>query len=246
MVLEWILAATIVVSLISFVGVFLLRFKEQALERVLFYWVAFAAGTLLGAAFLDLLPEASAGLPPGPVFSYALVGLLAFFLLEKIVHWHHHRGTHRSHEKPLAYLNVVGDGVHNFFDGVAIAASFMVGQDVGIATSLAVILHEIPQELGDYGLLVYSGFSSNKALFFNFLSALTAVLGALAFYFFSSSVEGLKHAVLAFTGGMFIYIAAATLLPEFQKELEVRKSLWQFGLILLGIVLIGLVASVFE
>ncbi len=236
MVLEWIVGAALVVGLISLAGVLVLPFKQKTMDRLLFMLIAFATGTLLGAAFLDLLPEASEELPVSSVFLYALVGILAFFALEKLIHWHHHhRGKHRAVEKPLAYLNLAGDSVHNFFDGVAISASFLAGVDVGIATTVAVVLHEIPQEIGDFGLLLYSGFSRKKALFFNLLGALFAVLGAVAFYYFSAAIAGLSSVVLAFTGGMFTYIATAGLLPEFQKEVDLKKSLVQFVLILLGV-----------
>ena len=247
MVLEWILAATILVSLASLAGVLVLPFKKKSMDLLLFAVIAFAAGTLLGAAFLDLLPEASERIEVSLVFFYALAGILAFFAVEKLIHWHHHhRGKHHAVEKPLAYLNLIGDSVHNFFDGVAISASFLAGTDVGIATTVAVVLHEIPQEIGDFGLLIYSGFSHRKALFFNLLSALFCVLGAVLFYYFSSAVAGLSSAVLAFTGGMFTYIATSTLLPEFQKETELRKSFLQFTLILLGVFTVWLIATYVE
>ncbi|HLC68878.1 MAG TPA: ZIP family metal transporter [Candidatus Bilamarchaeaceae archaeon] len=247
MVLAWILGATLLVSLVSFTGIFILSLKHRMVETVLFAMVAFAAGTLLGAAFLDLLPEASELIEPATVLQIALVGIVVFFLIEKIIHWHHyHYGSHWLREKPLAYLNLIGDGIHNFFDGAAIAASFLIAPELGITTTLVVLLHEIPQEVGDFSLLLYSGFSRAKALLFNFLSGLLAVIGALGFYYFSSAIENLEAIGLAFTGGMFIYIAAADLFPEFQKEKGMNKSLLQFFLLALGILMIGFIAIYLE
>lgn len=244
MVLVWILGATLLVSLVSLLGVFILSLKEKTMRTLLFALVAFATGTLLGAAFLHLLPEATEMMNVNEALSVALLGILIFFIIEKVVHWHHyHTGKHEKKEKPLAYLNLIGDGIHNFFDGAAIAASFLASVELGITTTIAVILHEIPQEVGDFSLLIYSGLKRAKALFFNFLSALAAIIGALAFYYFSSVIEGLEAIGLAFTGGMFIYIAVADLLPELQKDTSTKKSLLQFVLIVLGVLLIFFVTT---
>lgn len=246
MVLGWILSATLLVSLVSFVGVGILSLKEKTAGAVLFAIVAFATGTLLGAAFLDVLPEAIKKIEPSQALAFALAGILVFFLVEKVIYWHHHHGRHSAEEKPMAYLNLIGDGVHNFFDGAAIAASFLTSIELGITTTLAIVLHEIPQEVGDFSLLLYSGFTKTKALMANFLSALLAVLGALGFYYFSSWIENMEALGLAFTGGMFIYIATADLLPELQKEPEIKRSLTQFLLILLGIAAVGMIAIYLE
>jgi zinc and cadmium transporter len=143
-------------------------------------------------------------------------------------------------------LTLIGDGFHNFFDGVAIAAAFLVNVPLGITTTLAIALHEIPQEMGDFALLLYSGYSRAKALAFNFLSALAAVAGGVLFYFFSGSMAHLESYALSFTGGMFIYIAGADLFPELHKEKNAARSLMQLSLILLGAALIWLIARFLE
>jgi zinc and cadmium transporter len=167
--------------------------------------------------------------------------------MEKIIHWHHHHaGSEKEHHHPLGTLTLVGDGFHNFFDGVAIAAAFIVNVPLGITTTIAIALHEIPQEMGDYGLLLYSGYSRAKALAFNFVSALAAVAGGVLFFFFSNSVAHLESYALAFTGGMFIYIAGADLLPEIHKERDAKKSAVQLVLMLLGSALIWAIARFLE
>jgi len=244
MVLFEIIAATVFVSLLSLVGIVLFLFAKKRIEGVLFFLVSFSAGTLLGAAFFDILPEAVEGAAhPEGVLELAFVGLIFAFAVEKIVHWHHHHaGSAKEHHHPLGTLTLVGDGVHNFFDGVAIAAAFMVNVPLGITTTIAIALHEIPQEIGDFGLLLYSGYSPAKALAFNLLSALAAVVGAVAFYFFAASVEGAEAYALALTAGMFIYIASADLMPELHKEKRAYASALQLLLLLAGAAAIWLVA----
>lgn len=244
MVLLEIVAATVVVSLVSLVGIALFLSKRGH-EKLLLPLVSFSAGTFLGAAFFDLLPEAIEASSIGEAMAFALVGLLSFFMLEKIVLWHHHHAHSHKKEKPAGHLSLVGDGVHNFFDGAVIAASFIASAPLGIVTTLAIILHEIPQEIGDFSLLLYSGFSVKKALFLNFLTALAALAGALAFFYASNIVAGLQAAGLAFTAGMFLYIAGADLVPELQKEENPKKSLVQFALIVLGALAIYAIATWF-
>ncbi len=242
MVLEWIVGATVLVSLASLSGILVLS-RGKLTERLLFFFVSFAAGTLLGTAFLHLIPEAveEASLESGMMF--ALAGILVFFVIEKVIHWHHHHSSHKDKKeigriKPLGYLNLVGDGLHNFFDGVAIAAAFLVSIPTGITTTVAVLMHEIPQEIGDYSLLIYSGFGRMNALIFNLISALIAVVGALVFFYFNSYVENLIGIALAFTAGMFIYIASVDLVPEIHKETDPSRSLLQLISIVLGVMLI--------
>jgi len=244
MVLFEIIAASVFVSLLSLVGIALFLFAKKRIEGILFFLVSFSAGTLLGAAFFDILPEAVEGAArPEGVFELAFFGLIFAFAVEKIIHWHHHHaGSAKEHHHPVGMLTLVGDGVHNFFDGVAIAAAFMVNVPLGITTTLAIALHEIPQEIGDFGLLLYSGYSPAKALAFNLLSALAAVVGAVAFYFFAPSVEGVEAYALALTGGMFIYIASADLMPELHKEKRTAASALQLLLMLAGAASIWLIA----
>ncbi|MFH1199834.1 MAG: ZIP family metal transporter [Candidatus Micrarchaeota archaeon] len=246
MVLESIIAATVVVSLVSLVGILTLPLKDETIQKFIFFIMSFATGTLFGAVFLDLLPEALVSLPAKTAFYAVLAGIMFFFILEKIVHWHHHSRGHTADEKPLAVLNLVGDAAHNFFDGCAIAASFMASPSLGVATTIAVIGHEIPQEIGDYSLLIYSGFSKLKALAFNLLSAFTAVLGAVLFFYYSSVIENGQALGLAFTAGTFIYMAGAGVIPELQKELDSRKSALQAVFMAAGIALIWVICTYLE
>jgi len=184
-----ILIAVFLVSAVSLFGI-LIFLKRKMISRFLFFLVSFAAGTLLGVAFLDLLPEiVEEGFSEAiPVF--ILAGILSFFVLEKFLHWHHHHTEEKKHEvHSFTYLNIIGDGIHNFLDGAVIAISFMTNTALGISTTIAIIAHEIPQEIADFSVLIYGGFSKTKALVYNFLTALTAVMGAVLTYFFSSALE---------------------------------------------------------
>ncbi len=249
MILTYILASVIIVSLVSFVGVLTLYLKPKLLDKILFALVSFAAGALLGAAFLDLLPE-SVEHAGDKVFIFALIGVLVFYVIETFLYWYHchygHHHHHAAHHKvhAFAWLNLFGDAVHNFVDGMIIAAGYLASVPVGIATTLAVVLHEIPQELGDFGVLIFGGLSRGKALFFNFLSALTAVLGALVVYYFSITIENVSGFLVPFAAGGFIYIASADLLPELHKERNIQKAFLQLFFFLLGVAIIWLMISV--
>lgn len=229
--LAYILSATILVSLLSLIGVLLLSLKKK-LDKLLPVLVSFAVGGLLGGAFLHLLPESiSTGTS---VFMYVIFGIILFFILERFLYWRHcHKGKCRVHT--FTYLNLIGDGIHNFIDGMTIAASFIINIPLGIASTLAIIFHEIPQEIGDFAILVYGGFSRLKALFYNFISALTAIVGAVFTYFFAASFEGLVPFLLPFAAGGFIYIAMSDLMPELQKEKKLSRSFIQFMSLLVGI-----------
>lgn len=242
MTLVWILLSTVLVSLISLVGVFTFAFNERVLKRALFLLVGFSAGALIGGAFFHLIPEGLEEGSANAVFLYTILGFTLFFLLEKYFHWRHcHDGVCKIH--PFTYLNLVGDGFHNFLDGIVIAASFMISLKLGMVTTLAVILHEIPQELGDFAVLVYGGFSKAKALWFNLMSALTAILGALLGFFISSLTVNFINFVLPFTAGGFIYIASSDLIPELHKEIDTRKSVAAFVFFILGILFMWLAKS---
>jgi len=236
--LVWILLSTLLVSAISLVGIFFVTMKEQVFKKALLLLVSFASGSLLGAAFLHLIPES---LFPESLSAYnetaviaILIGILVFFLLEKYLWRHCHERECPIHT--FAYLNLLGDGVHNFIDGTIIAASFLASIPLGTATTLAVIAHEIPQEIGDFGILVYGGLSRSKALGFNFLSAIIAVVGALFMYVFATSIPNLTL-LLAFAAGGFIYVATTDLIPELHKETKTAKSAAQFLFLVLGILL---------
>ena len=225
------------VSLLSFTGVLFLALQAEKLKKILLFLVSFSAGGLLGDAFLHLLPEAVETMGFNLEVSLAvLAGLLVFFVLEKFIAWRHcHIPTSREHPHPLALMNLVGDGFHNFMDGMVIAASFLVGLPLGIATTLAVIFHEIPQEIGDFGVLLHGGFSKKKALFFNFLSASTAFAGVFFTFLLGVKFIHLTRLLIPFTAGGFLYIAGSDLIPELHKETQLAKSLWQMLGLILGI-----------
>ena len=239
MILVWILASTFLVSLISLIGIFTLAIKDNLLQKILFGFIGFSAGALIGGAFLHILPEALEKAKSTVVFYYLILGIVLFFLMERYFYWRHcHNGVCEIHA--FTYLNLVGDGFHNFIDGMVIAASFIVSLKLGIVTTLAVILHEIPQELGDFGVLVYGGFSKQKALVYNFISALMAIFGAIIGYFISDFAKGFSNFILPLTAGGFIYIASSDLIPEIHKEKNLRRSTLAFVAFLLGIILMAL------
>jgi len=238
MTLIYILIATFLISIIAFVGIFTLFLKKSFLDRILLLLVSFSAGALIGGAFLHLLPEAVEGAGEKNllnVFLYVIFGFCLFFVLEQFISWHHCHKT--EHIASFSYLILISDGVHNFIDGLIIAASFIISLPVGIATTIAVALHEIPQEIGDFGILIYGGMSKKKALFLNFASALIAVLGGIIGFFLAGRIGGSIVYLLPFAAGNFIYIASADLIPEIKQKCELSKSLPHFLFFLFGIAL---------
>ncbi len=225
--IEEIIASTLFVSLLSLVGLILLPLNKKTVDDLVFFILSVAAGALFATAFYDLLPEAIAGLGQQTVFTAAFAGIISFFVLERVIHWHHGHQDHSEDIKPIAYLILIGDGMHNFFDGVAIAASYMASFELGLATTFAVTVHEIPHELSDYTMLIYGGFTKRKALIYNLISALTAIAGGVLFYYLSGYVTNMKFFGLAFTAGTFIYIAGTDLLPELHKEETIVRSIAQ-------------------
>jgi zinc and cadmium transporter len=240
MVLFWILTSTFLVSLVSLVGIFTLTIKGNLLQKLLFCLVGFSAGALIGSAFLHILPESLEHNPSSAVFSCLILGIVIFFIMERVLHWRHchEEGNCKTHA--FTYLTLVGDGCHNFIDGLVIAASFMVSLPLGATTTLAVILHEIPQELSDFAILVYGGFSKQKALLCNFASALLAVAGALCGYFINQHIRGFQDFILPLTAGGFIYIATSDLIPELHKERSLKRSMAAFIAFLSGIMFMAL------
>jgi len=226
------------------VGVFTFAIKPARLKKILLFFVSFSAGALFGDAFIHLLPEAAKELGFGLPFALSiLAGILLFFGLEKFMHWRHcHIPTTKDHPHPFGMMNLIGDGLHNFIDGVLIAAAYMADSSIGIATTIAVLLHEVPQEIGDFGVLLHAGFSKAKALMANFVTALLALLGAVITLLIGAQNAAFIHLILPFAAGGFIYIAGADLIPELHKESEsLPKSIFQFIWIILGIiVMIGL------
>ncbi len=230
------LLSVVVVSLISFVGVLTLVLKDIVLKRILLILVGFSAGALLGDAFIHLFPEVVESSGFGLNISlYVLSGIVLFFIIEKVVHWRHcHIPTSKEHPHPFAYMNLFGDALHNFIDGLIIAASYLVSVPVGIATTIAVIFHEIPQEIGDFGVLIHGGFSKKKALLLNFLSAAVAIFGAIVAIVISSYVEQSITFFAALAAGGFIYIAGSDLIPELHKKFTIKSSIVQLISILVG------------
>jgi zinc and cadmium transporter len=229
--------SVLIVSTISLVGIFFVSLKEEVLKKILLLLVSFSAGALMGDAFLHLLPEAVASAGFSLAVSLSIIlGIAVFFVLEKIIFWRHcHVLTSEAHPHPFAYMNLVGDSFHNFIDGMIIAGSFLASVPLGISTTLAVIAHEIPQEIGDFGVLLHGGFTRPKALFLNFLTALTAFAGASLILILSLKVEVVTSYLVPFTAGGFIYIAGSDLIPELKKHVSLKDSALQLLFMLFGV-----------
>jgi len=212
-----------------------LAVNREKLQGWLLWLVSFSAGALLGDVFLHILPEmAETGLTLR-IGIYLLVGLLIFFVLERFVLWQHTHGQHREEVHSMTYMVLIGDGLHNLIDGMIIAASFLVSIPLGIATTLAVVFHEIPQELGNFAILVHGGFSKTKALWYNFLSALTAIIGAVIVLLLMRGTEGEPPIfLLALAASGFIYIALTDIIPYLNKEKGIKKSVLQLIWVILG------------
>jgi len=245
MILFTIIIAVLLVSLISFVGALGLIVTQAKLQKFLTIFVSFAAGSMLAVALLDLIPESVADSSAPRAMAFVLIGVVLFFVVERFFCWYHcHSGTCSGHSgkdrRSIGYLSLIGDGMHNFLDGAAIAAAFMASPMTGWVATLAAALHEVPQEFGDFSILLYSGFSKTKALIYNFASGLTAIIGAFLAYLFSSWFTGLQPAILAVGAGGFLYIALADLLPEVHsadnKHGGAKNLLW----FILGIALISI------
>ncbi len=234
--------SVVVVSLVSFVGVFALSMNEAKLRSNIFIFVSLAVGALLGDAFIHIIPESfESGVNTNLISLLIIAGVLIFFVIEKFLHWHHHgEDRHDNHIHPVGKLILISDGVHNFIDGLIIAASYAVSPAVGIATTLAVILHEIPQEIGDFGVLIHSGFSKKKALWLNFLSALTAVLGVAVAMLIGKFGNFLQILILPIAAGGFIYIALSDLIPELHKTKKAHHSIVQLIAVIFGVLAMAL------
>jgi zinc and cadmium transporter len=228
-----IILATMINGLIAFVGAFSLFVRERVLEKILLVLVSFSAGALLSGGLFHLLAESIELMEIDTAFITLLFGFSLFFIIERFLHWHHcHKGKCDVHV--FTYLILIGDGVHNFIDGLVIAASYLVGIPFGIVTTLLIIGHEIPQELGDFGALVYGGMGRNKALLLNFASQLTCVLGGIV-GFFMAGFGNVTTMLIPFAAGGFFYIAASDLIPELHKETDIKKAMLSFLFFLIGI-----------
>lgn len=239
------LVSVFIISLLSLVGAVFILFQKNTLSRVITYSLAFSSGVLLGSAFLELMPEALSLYPDG-AFLWVLVGFITFFSLEKLIQWHHHvEGRHEHDEKPLAYLTLIGDGIHNFADGAVIAASYLVSVPLGVTTTIAVAAHELPHELSDFLILLHGGLSNKRALFYNFLSATTAILGALFVLTATAQFSDLEKYLVPFAAGNFLYIAASDLVPELLTKRHNHTSFLQVVLLIAGALLIPVIARFF-
>jgi len=231
--------STLLVSLLSFSGILFLAMRAKQLQRIIFILVSFAVGALFGNTFFILIPESFEMIESSQKIGLLIVsGLVVMFVLEKFIHWHHcHNVSHEHDAAPLGYISLVTDSLHNFTDGVLIAAAWMASPEVGVATTLAVVVHEIPQEISDFGVLLHAGFSKRKALFLNFFAACAAILGAVVTVLLGSVSEKIIVFILPFAAGGFIYLAGSDLIPELHRESSVRKSLIQLTAILAGLIL---------
>ena len=246
------LLSVLLLSAVSLAGVVTLSLGRARLERVVFLLVAFAVGAMLGGAVLHLIPEAYEALGDGPRTGLLVLGgVLAFFVLEKFLHWRHQHGApealegatghshhHHAHgAEPFALISIVGNLAHNLIDGAIVAASYLVSIETGLVTTLAVLLHEIPQEIGNFGVLVYGGYAPRKALFYNFLSGLAGIVGAVVVLVLGPQVDGLADTLLPITAGAFLYIAGSDLIPELNRRhsQSAGKAVGQLVMMMLGI-----------
>jgi zinc and cadmium transporter len=235
----------LMVSGLSLLGALFLSMPRHRLDKILIYMVSFAAGGLFGDAFFELVPEAYGRFGRGPLPALLiLAGLMIFFVLEKFLRWRHcHMPASRQHPHPLAFMNLVGDAVHNFIDGLLIGASYLISPVLGLTTTLAVVLHEIPHEMGNFGVLVHGGFAPKKALFWNFSTALLALAGGVTALLVGGQYAGFADALVPLTAGGFLYVAGSDLIPELHQDcFRPQSSLGQFLCMLAGMGLLALLS----
>ena len=230
------LGSVFFVSLFSLFGILVFFLQEKTSNYVVILLVSFSSGSLFGNAFIHLLPEAvSKNGFTIAISIFTLCGVAGSFFVEKIIHWRHVHNTSQSHVESFAYMNLLGDAAHNFIDGLVIGTAYMVSIRVGLATTIAVLLHEIPQEMADFGVLVHGGFSRRKAFLYNFATALVALGGTLLAIALIDFAESVSAVLVPFAAGGFIYIAGADLIPQLHKERAVRISLIQLVFFVAGI-----------
>ncbi len=233
----YILISTLVVSLVSLTGIVFISLNKNMLSKIIHYLVSFAIGGLFGGAFFHLIPESYEHFTNNNTASLFIIGgIILFFILEKFLHWRHNheKSVHAIPVKMFGPLNIVADAFHNFIDGILIAASFLISTELGIATTIAVLLHEIPQEIGDFGILVHSGYTVKKALRYNLLSAFSAFVGVFVVFIAGSYADSLAQYVIPLAAGGFIYLAGSDLIPELHNESSFRKSFVQLLSMILG------------
>ncbi len=244
----YIISASVIESLVALIGILFLFVGYERFKKYLPYLVSFSVGTFLAVVFFELLPEAMEKTNSEITSFYILVGFLFFFLLSRFLRWyHHHEEDCHKHEeiKVGGHLVLVGDFIHNFIDGIIIALAFLVNIPVGIATTVAVLSHEFPQEASDFFILLNSGFSKGRALFFNFLVSLSTVVGAILTYFLASKVDKIIGPALGVVAGNFLYIAMADLIPELNhNHSKTTDTILQFIFIVLGVLLIYFITEI--
>jgi zinc and cadmium transporter len=236
----YIIGSVILISLVSFAGLFSISINQRLLKKTLAFFIPLAVGALLGDAFFHLIPESFEEGTNYPKISLLIIsGILSFFFLEKVLRHHHHSREKIQAEgeesKHLGQIILISDGFHNFIDGIIIGVSYLAGIEIGIATTLAVILHEVPQELGDFGVLIHSGYKRSTALLYNFLSAATSVGGALLVILLGSFPESLIESVIPFAAGIFIYIASSDLVPELHRSGKGKNTIPQIAGLFIGL-----------
>lgn len=236
--LVWIILSTFLISLLGWIGILVLFLKEELIDKILLILVALAAGGLIGGAFLHLLPQAINRSQQSPVtlFIYSIIGFCLFYILEQFIHWHHHHGTTHKHE-PVSYLVLISDTIHNFIDGLIIAGSFLISLHLGLVTSVVIALHEIPQEIGDFGVLIYGGFSKRNSLILNYITQTTVILGGITGFLISGLIENIPIFLLPFAAGNFIYIASSDLIPEIKHTEKTKNAIIYFLVFIIGILL---------
>lgn len=241
--LTWIVLSGLAMSSIALVGSFTLLMKKATLDRIVMPLVAFAAGSLLGGAFFFMLPAASQNIPdPAKMYLWVLAGFTVFFGLEQFLHWHHCHRASSDCKKPLTYLILAGDGLHNFLGGLGVGAVFIADIRLGVAAWLAAAAHEVPQELGDFGVLIHGGWSRRKALLFNLLSGLTFLVGGVVAWMASDVID--TSFLVPFAAGNFIYIGASDLVPEVNKHRDMKINAVHFACFVGGLALLWLMRLV--
>ena len=246
-ILSYTIISVLIISSISMIGLITLSLSNKILDKLITYLVSFATGTLFGGALIHLLPQAYASnMKPLYVSLWTIAGLSTFFIMEKFFRWRHcHHPTTKEHLHPIVPMNIFGDTIHNFIDGVLIAISFSASIPLGIATSVAVLFHEIPQEISDFSILIKGGLSVKKALLVNILSASVALVGALIALQMGKSINGFTNVLIPFTAGGFIYIAGSDLIPELHHNTEISKSFIQLMMLIFGVAIMTLLDLIF-
>lgn len=241
----WILAGGIAMSAIALVGSTTLLLREDTLARILTPLVAFAAGSLLGGAFFHMLPASlEAGVAPDRVFGWTMAGFVLFFAMEQLLHWHHSHREIADPHLPVTWLILIGDGLHNFLGGLGVAAAFLIDVRVGVMTWLAAAVHEVPQELGDFAVLVHGGWEKRRALLFNLFSGLAFLVGSLVAWSVADRLE--VGFLLPLAAGNFIYLGASDLVPEVKGHEQIAKTLANSAAFVAGLLLLWTIGAAFE